>query len=366
MTSELRIERLEVMNFRNIEQLELELAPRINVIAGDNGHGKTSVLEALYFVATSRSFRTERISEAQREGAATTRVTALVLDAGQQRAQRAALVSGRRSLALDGKRPESLASFAVRTPVVVFHPGDLQLVSGGAALRRTLLDRIGLFQEPHRAQARSRYAKAQRQRQQLLQQRGVRARELEVFEDLMAQAGVEVELGRAMSTVALRSALQEVFAELAAADLELTLELRMGGCTDAAEFRRELFARRERDLQRRAASFGPQRDDLELTLNRRSARHHASQGQQRILTLALKVAELDCVRRARGADPLLLLDDVSSELDPERTGAVYRFVRRATNQVLVTTTRPELFETPGLGAVDRADFRLHHGQLVRL
>ena len=365
MTSELRIERLEVENFRNIERLAIELAPHINVIAGDNGHGKTSVLEAVYFVATSRSFRTERIGEVQREGATSTRVAARLAEAAQHRVQRAALVSGRRSLALDGKRPQSVAKFAVRTPVVVFHPGDLQLVSGGAGLRRTLLDRVSLFQDPHRAEARSRYGKAQKQRQQVLQQRGARAKELDVFEDLMAQAGTEVAVGRQLATEALRSALADVFSELAAADLDLELQLRMGGCTDPTLFRRELFERRERDLQRRAASFGPQRDDLELTLNGRSARRHASQGQQRILTLALKVAELDCVRRARGAHPLLLLDDVSSELDPERTGAVYRFVRSATNQVLVTTTRPELFETPGLGPLDRADFRLHQGRLTQ-
>jgi DNA replication and repair protein RecF len=121
-----------------------------------------------------------------------------------------------------------------------------------------------------------------------------------------------------------------------------------------------------RDTRQRAASFGPQRDELQLVVDGRSARHHASQGQQRILTLALKVAELECVRDARRAHPVLLLDDVSSELDPARTGAVYDFLRETQSQVFVTTTRPELFPTPGVSGLERADWRLVSGAVERL
>ena len=111
---------------------------------------------------------------------------------------------------------------------------------------------------------------------------------------------------------------------------------------------------------------GLSRDEIELVVDGRSARHHASQGQQRILTLSLKVAELSCVRDARRAHPVLLLDDVSSELDPARTGAVYAFLRENSSQVFVTTTRPELFPTPGASSLERADWQLVSGVLRRL
>lgn len=364
MTIPLRVEELEIRGFRNISQLSLCLVPRVNVISGDNGHGKTSVLEALYFLATSRSFRTERLVEACQDSADQTRVVATFREGEQQRKQRATLSAGRRSLFIDDKKPERLSNYAVRTPVVIFSPADLQLVSGSASMRRTLLDRVSLFIDPSSGDARARYTKAQKERQFLLEQKGERAAELDVFEQLMAEHGSAIERSRAAAVVALELALVSAFASMAAQDLSLKLSFLMGGNADPTTFAAELVKRRGQDRRRKAATFGPQKDDLELSLNGRSARRHASQGQQRILTLALKAAELACVRDARGTQPILLLDDVSSELDPTRTGAVYDFIRQTDSQVLVTTTRPELFETPGLGAGERRDFRLLRGQRV--
>ncbi|MEN9580647.1 MAG: hypothetical protein RJA70_3656 [Pseudomonadota bacterium] len=364
MTFSLRVEELEIRGFRNIGQLSLRLAPRVNVISGDNGHGKTSVLEALYLLATSRSFRTEKLTEVCQEGAQLTRVTGSFREGEQLRRQRAVLSAGRRSLFIDDKKPERLSSYAVRTPVVIFGPADLQLVSGGAATRRTLLDRVALFVDPATGDARARYAKAQKERQILLETKGEAAAELDVFEQLMAEHGSQIERSRAAAVSALEQALVTAFARMAAQDLRLKLQFVMGGSADPAAFLSALAQRRRQDRRRKAATFGPQKDDLELTLNGRSARRHASQGQQRVLTLALKAAELACVRDARGTQPILLLDDVSSELDPTRTGAVYDFIRETDSQVLVTTTRPELFETPGLEPGERQDFRLLRGEQI--
>jgi DNA replication and repair protein RecF len=159
-------------------------------------------------------------------------------------------------------------------------------------------------------------------------------------------------------------ALAPAFARMAAGDLVLNVEYVPGGSADSSEAETRLVENRRSDLRRKSARFGPHRDDVAFQLDGRTARRHASQGQQRILTLALKSAELECVRQARGAHPVLLLDDVSSELDPTRIGAVYSFLRDTPSQVFVTTTRPELFVTPGIGAEDRADWRLESGDLV--
>ncbi len=363
MTLQLHLEQLQIRGFRNIREMDLALSPRINVLSGDNGQGKTSVLEALYFLATSRSFRTERLREFCREGDDSTRVTGAFDEGGQRRRQRAALVGGRRSLFIDEKRVQKLSSYAVRTPVVIFHPGDLVLVSGPAGGRRTLLDRVALFVDPASGEARASYQHAQKGRSHILE-RSTNASELDAFERLMARHGAELQRARVRACATLEAALQPTFARMASSKTDLHLEFLPGGSVDEQAFASELRQRRARDAQRKGATFGPHRDDIELMLNGRSARHHASQGQQRILTLALKVAELECVRNASQTQPILLLDDVSSELDATRTGAVYDFVGETASQVFVTTTRPDLFDTPRLASVDRRDFRLSEGALV--
>jgi DNA replication and repair protein RecF len=363
LTLPLRLDTLRIRGFRNIQSLDLELAPRINVLSGDNGHGKTSVLEALYFVATSRSFRTERLREVCREGSEVTRVEATFMEGSEARRQTATLHGNKREFGIDGKKPSRLGEYATRTPLVVFHPGDLALVHGPASIRRTLLDRVALYVDPQSGDARAQYTKAQRERQVVLEKRSTSAPELGVFERVMAVQAIRVRSARDRAFVALETALKSAFSSMAARELSLSVQLTADKWTDEEELVTILKARRERDRQRRNATFGPHRDDLSLEINDRPSRRHASQGQQRILTLALKLAELECIREARGAQPILLLDDVSSELDPERTGAVYDFVRRADSQVIVTTTRPELFDTPGIAPAERRDLRLRHGAL---
>src|SRR5690606_21362976 len=228
---------------------------------------------------------------------------------------------------------------------------------------RTLLDRVSLYFEPAVMDHRQRYTRASKERQRVLEERGTASVDLDIFETLMARHGCHVQAAHRRAAERLQAALEPAFTNMAAPELVLGVGFVPGGTEDEAEFLRELHSRRRGDARARRPGFGPQRDELELSIDGRSVRRHASQGQLRVLTLALKLAELECVRSARGAHPVLLLDDVSSELDPERTGAVYRFVRETVCQVFVTTTRPELFTTPDLEPGERLDWRLHGGCL---
>jgi DNA replication and repair protein RecF len=364
MSTRIVFESLAVRDFRNLAAIDLTPSPRINVVSGDNGEGKTSLLEALYLVATSRSFRAEKPREMLRQGAELSTVRAGVREDRFLREQRAVLSATSRTVLADGKKPETLGSYATRTPVVVYHPGDLTILTGGASERRTLLDRVALFIDPSSADHRTRYARAARARQVALEERGTTGADLGPLEQLMATHGAALANARAEAAIRLTEALGPLFLRMAAPGLTLSLAFVPGGSLDAEELRVSLLDRRSQDLRRRSASAGPHRDDIDVRLDGRSVRRHASQGQVRILTLAIKAAELECVRAARGADPVLLLDDVSSELDPSRTGAVYAFLHETESQVFVTTTRPELFVTHGLPPGARADFRLVRGVLT--
>lgn len=361
MTSRVVFQRVVIAELRNLRELLFEPGPRVNVITGDNGQGKTSVLEALYLLATSKSFRTDKLAELIRQGAEVASVRATIDDDGLIREQRVAVSARARSLAIDGKRPARLSAYATRTPVVVFHPADLGLVSGGAAERRLLLDRIALFVDPASLADRRDYLKALRSRQRLLEERGLHAPELDAYERVLAEHGARFARARRRAAERCMAALGPAFERVAPAGLALEVAYQARGSDDAESFARELGERRGLDLRRKSASFGPQRDELELIVDGRPARRHASQGQQRILTLALKLAELACVREARGAHPILLLDDVSSELDPARRGAVSALLEDAESQVFVTTTRPELFGAPAPSDSDRRDFALAGG-----
>ncbi len=366
MPLSLAFEHVTLRSFRNIESLELTPSSRLNLFSGDNGQGKTSVLEALYAVATTKSFRTDKLAQVIRTGDEQARVSAGIREDRLLRQLVLRVGPRARSAELDGKRPKTLASYAVKTPIVVFHPRELGLVSGPASERRRLLDRLILYADPPGTEARQRYAEALRERQKLLETRGPSASELGAFEQLVAEHGARLSQARSESAARLLPVALDAFERVAPSGLRLAVEYEPGGSTDRAAFEAELSARRAQDSRRGSASFGPQRDELRLDIDGRLARSDASQGQQRLLSLALKLAELRCIEAARGAHPVLLLDDVSSELDASRMESVLGFLEATRGQIFVTTTRPELFRLDAFSSSERADFRVLNGRVERL
>jgi DNA replication and repair protein RecF len=364
---------LRVSDFRNLAGLELAPAPGVNVISGDNGHGKTSLLEAIYFAATSRSFRATRGAELIRHEASAAVSHAWFAEvptdapALTPREQVAAVTARGTTVRMDGAKPKTLADYATQSPVVVFHVDEIGLSSGPPARRRTLLDRLALFVAPIFGDHRLRYAAAIRSRQRLLQSPSsdpAHQAALEAFENLCALHGAAVTSARANATAALASELVPAFHRIVSSDLALTVRYAPGGSTDLDLTRKALEAARPRDAHRPSPGFGPHRDELELYLDGRPARLVASQGQHRALAIAMKAAEASAIAAARGVAPILLLDDLSSELDPRRTASLFALLGEAHGQLFLTTTRPELIVTSPLGAATRRDFRLEHGAIT--
>jgi DNA replication and repair protein RecF len=227
--------------------------------------------------------------------------------------------------------------------VVVFHPGELTLTMGPASLRRTLLDRVAFHLAPASFDARSRYFAAIRSRQRILESRGPSAdAELVPFEAIAAQHGAELARWRADAAHLLGLHLARLVPELLAPGLHVTCALVPGGPSNEDELAHELARHRQRDAHRPSPTVGPHRDELDLRLGGHPVRLVASQGQHRALTIALKAAESAAVAESRSVLPVWLLDDVSSELDADRSAALFALLARVEAQVFLTTTRPEL------------------------
>ncbi len=348
----LHVSELAARGFRNLRGEPLRLGPRFTVLSGDNGQGKSNVLEARSVALTSKSFRTSKLSELlshQRtkqedgeEAIATVRVH--VVEDGSPRVQTVALRKGQRLVKIDDKRPASLAEYAVQSPVVVFHPGELSLSMGASAERRRLLDRVALYSAPVALDSLERYTHAMRARQKVLAMRGAGASDLGDWEALMAEHGAATCEHRRRAAEKLGARASKVFGEIGSPGMALSVTYAPGGPEDPEELRHALAELRAADMRRGSANKGPHRDDLALALSAHPARGTASQGQHRAIVLSLKAAEIAEIGAARGVRPILLLDDVSSELDRERTRALFSFLRAQEGQVLLTTTRPELID----------------------
>lgn len=359
------LDSLEVRSFRNLARVDAAFGPRFNVVAGDNGQGKTNLLEAVYVLATSKSFRGGRPGDLVAFDASVASLRGVVLEDSARREQTLGLRPGGRLVRIDEKRPPSLAAYAVRTPVVVFHPGEVALSMGPSSERRRLLDRTSLYLRPESMADLESFTRAMKARQRTLETRGTSAPGLEAYETLCARHGTLVMQARTEAAAALAESALAAFARIGPEGLALTVRYEPSAPTDEESFFRALGASRERDLRRGSASVGPHRDELLLALADRGVRGVASQGQHRAVTLSLKAAEIEVIGRARGVRPVLLLDDVSSELDRERTAALFAFLRDQEGQVFLTTTRPELIDTGSEGGL-RWDWNVRAGVLSRV
>ncbi len=333
------------------------------MFVGGNGQGKTSLLEGLCIAATGRSFRTDQIREVVQNGAVGLSVNAQVNDDGLLREQIVTIGSTGRQVFIDGKRVASMATYATHTPIVVFFPNDLDLVTGSAATRRSLLDRIALYTDPVSQECRLAYARALRHRQRLLEKNDD-AKALPAFEAIVAEQGLRYAQAHAEAAKNLCQYLSEIFAVLCAHSLSLEVQFVGIEPINADAYRQELARRRASDRQRKRPSLGPHRDDLQLSLCGRSARHHASQGQQRLLALAIKLAELKCIQVARQAHPILLLDDVVSELDLPRTASVFEWLRETQSQVFLSTPRHDVVAALRMTKKEQRNFSVEAGEIL--
>ena len=358
----MKIKKIRLVNFRNYARAELLPDARMTVLTGRNAQGKTNVLEALHLCCLGRSHRTPHDRDLIRwgEDAAFVSVEVLHRDGTHDVSVTLSRADRRRKVVrVGGAQVARIGELMGHVNAVLFAPEDLSIVKGGPAERRRFIDMELSQLRPAYFYALQRYVRALNQRNNLLREmlRSPAARAtLDAWDEQLALAGAQIVRHRREYVQALREAACACHRDIAGADEALDIayvtQLRAGDGL-AQDMLRLLHEAREQDMRRAVTSVGPHRDDLKLTVAGREARVFGSQGQQRTVALSLKLAELSVVERERGEAPILLLDDVMSELDPRRRQQLIERIDGV--QTIVTCTDASDLAGARQGAVYRVE-----------
>ncbi len=348
------LERLRLAAFRCHRRANVSFAPGVTVLVGPNGAGKTSVLEAAHFLFRGASPRTATPRDLVTRGESVLRVEGDLRDSAGRHITAAVgwSVSGERRLTAAGSPLASVARWEGVMPVRMFLPDDLRLVKGSPRRRRAYMDQLAPLVDPAYCEALARYDEALQQRNALLRQ-GVVGADHMPWEALLAREGRRLVSSRARLLAALAPPYAQAHGRLAPAPTDpVGLTYRTNAADlDEEAYRERLAEQRVADRRRTFTHVGPHRDDIRLTLGGRDLREFGSQGEQRTALLALLVAERERARGEGGDPPLLLLDDVMSELDPTRRRALMRILL-AGGQSIITTTDLHYFTSEELAMIE--------------
>jgi DNA replication and repair protein RecF len=349
-------------NFRNYREATLTAPPGLILVVGPNGAGKTNLLEAVHFLALGRSFRTSRDRDLVRRGENALAVRATVQSGCGEQLFALDYGAGGKTAAVNDETIPRLIDYVGTLAVVAFGPDDLALAKGEPAVRRRFVD-VWLGQENREyLYTLQRYYAVLRSRNALLTRAASRA-EMEPYDHELVAAGARLTSLRGKAAAGLAAAAAAAYGELAPEEEDFVVEYDPAVPCDGDEeevaraFEREMQERRGDEERRGQTLVGPHRDDLRLAVKGRDARRFASEGQQRTAALSLRVAQFRLLKNARGDSPLLLLDDVASELDPDRQKRLADVVAGA-EQVFFTAANPPA------GIEPDANIRISEGQIT--
>jgi DNA replication and repair protein RecF len=357
---------LNLRDFRGYEDAHVDVGEGLTVVTGPNGAGKTNMLEGLYFACTGRSCRTSNEREVIRFGAGTTRTELTCQDEDGLHELTVGFSSGQpKAMRADGAAVERLVDVSTRPLVSVFLPDRLQLIKGAPALRRAHLDQFVAALWPARTVTRRSYGQALAQRNALIARirsgRGSRA-SLSTWNAYLAEHGIALMSDRRGAVDLIAGPFARIGAELGL-DREPVVEYRPRSCaSEPHELADELDQRIELDLERGFTGHGPHRDDLATEHDGHDLRPYGSQGQQRLALLALLLAEREVIGAHRPSAPMMLLDDVMSELDRDRRQALVDLLRASPGQSVVTTT--DLEHVPGGTDPDVTHLAVSNGRVL--
>jgi len=331
---------LRVQNFRTHSDFILEIGEKSTLISGANGSGKTSLLEAIYFALQGTSFRSSDKEILRNDGSSWFRIDlkdskdslrTIIFNNAVQKSKKQFLVDGNKKARLSAN---------LRIPVVLFEPDDLQLLSGSPTRRRNFLDYFLSQIFPSFQLALTRYSKALKQRNNLLKRDNVSKDELFPWNLMLAEYGAEIISKRQDFLELLNSKIEEVYFEISGVKDEIEIDY-LGEKVSKNEILAILSENIERDKILGYTNFGPHKHDIQFIFNKKPAQNVASRGENRSLVLALKFIETDILSDLTSKRPIVLLDDVFSELDDDRQKLLtkhfskYQTIITSTNEIKV-------------------------------
>jgi len=365
--AEMRVVSVQLRDFRTYARAEASLSEGLTVVYGPNGAGKSNLLEALYFGCSGRSPRTRNERELVRFGQGATRVTVRLSDSyAQAHELSVGFEPGQpKRMSSDGAPVERLLDVEDRPLLSVFMPDRLELLKGPPSVRRAHLDQLVAAFWPARVADRRAYSRVLAQRNALLGRvrAGAASREsISTWDAQLARHALALRDDRARAVALLAEPFADRAAQLGlsgAASLEYRPRTR---AADEDALLAELRERLEGDLERGFSGHGPHRDELALLRDSRELRLYGSQGEQRLALLALLLAERTVLARERARTPLMLLDDVMSELDAERRELLARELASGGQSVIATT---DLGHVPGAGETATTRLRISPGAILQ-
>lgn len=356
----LSVTQLCLRDFRSYQSFRLELDPNLTVIVGPNAVGKTNVVEALQMTTAADSFRKPQWVDTVRwgENEALVELTA----EGDGRLLEITLgigLSGKREYRVNGKVRRKIAEVAGILPCVLFTPEDLRLVKDSADKRRSALDSLGVQLSPSYRALKGEYERLVKQRNAQLKERSMNVDVFETVTDRMIVVGASFMAARLRLFNRINGKMSELYENLSSGEILCSRYIPSWEIPESETVAEEDVALklqglslslRAEELSRGTTLFGPHRDDVLFEIDGRGARSFSSQGQQRTIALAWKLAEVSVVKEISGQEPLLLLDDVMSELDQKRRNSLALCVGEAA-QTVITTTNLGYFDA---SLIDRA------------
>ena len=326
-------------HFRNYEEASVSFAPRINVISGDNGQGKTNLLEAISLVSTGRSFRTQHLSELIQEGRTFFYLEAEIVRDGVSQSVKISFDGQSRRLQLNANSFATFHPLLGTLPSVLSAPDDIHLVAGSPAERRRFLNLHLAQSDPLYVHHLSRFWRAMKQRNCLLRAKTTEA--IECWENEMAQSAAYLSQAR-------RQLIEELKEPLSAQSLRLSLdadsvEVRFHPTYAPPQYVQQLQKMRARVKELGLTLNGPHRDDLSFWIGAKPARTFASEGQKRTAVSALRLAEWERLQSRIGEAPLMAIDDFGGSLDPSRQKHLADFLQTMGQVFLTTPTPSEAF-----------------------
>jgi DNA replication and repair protein RecF len=334
------LRRLHLTHFRNYKDQVFLPASRLSVVCGINGSGKTSLLESIYVLATGRSFRTSKLGNlVESSSEACTLFAELGIEKDAENIHRVGLSRNKQSLIdarIDGQKISGLSQIARLMPVQVLHPGTVQLIEGGPGDRRRYLDWLMFHVEPEFSGVWQRLREAVSQRNKLLKLGAIKERELGVWDQQVADNSARIDRLRRAHLPALEAAFTALLAGFDSSLGKVSLALH-SGWAEGSSIEEALASHREQDVRRGFTSVGAHRADLALKSRRGQVKEVFSRGQQKVVAYALVTAQIEMLNTLASRRCLVLVDDITSELDQGNEAKVLDSVLSTGNQVVVTT-----------------------------